>query len=104
MLTTLVQFRVAQPVTPAQARTMFLESAPKYRAVPGLERKYYLLSEDGLRVGGVYLWRTRADAERLFDAAWHARLTAKYGSAPEITWFATPVVVDNLAGTVIDAA
>ena len=46
----------AQPMTLAQARETFLSTAPKYQGMPGLIRKYYVVSEDGRRAGGVYLW------------------------------------------------
>ena len=47
MITTLVQFRLPQPVTREKAQQLFVGTAPKYREASGLIRKYYLLSEDG---------------------------------------------------------
>ncbi len=65
MITVIVEFSLPQPVTRAQAKEIFLGTAPKYLAMPGLVRKYYVLWPDGAAAGGVYLWRSRADAERV---------------------------------------
>ena len=70
----------------------------------GLVRKYYLRSEDGYRAGGVYLWETRAAAEAVYNSEWKARVKQLYGSEPEISWFDTPVIVDNQAGGAITKA
>jgi hypothetical protein len=101
MVTALVQFKLPQHVTPEKAKEIFLSTAPKYREVEGLIRKYYLLSEDGGTAGGVYLWRSREDAERLYTDDWKRFIVEKYGAEPSVQYFATPVVVDNLSGEII---
>ena len=100
MITALVQFNLPSAITLPEATRRFETSAPKYRNLPGLVRKYYICSEDGRTVGGVYLWESRAAAERLFDDGWRARVQELYGVKPSFTWFATPVIVDNLAGSI----
>ncbi|HEX8988276.1 MAG TPA: YdhR family protein [Rhodocyclaceae bacterium] len=100
MITALVQFRLPQPITLEAARAAFSASAPKYRDVPGLIRKYYVLSPDGGTAGGVYLWRSREDAERLYTDEWRKFILDKYGAEPSVAYFETPVVVDNAAGTI----
>ena len=75
----------------------FRESAPKYRNLPGLIRKYYLRAEDGRTAGGVYLWESRAAAEAAYSTEWREHVAKLFGVAPEITWFDTPVIVDNAA-------
>jgi hypothetical protein len=104
MITALVQFKLPQPVTRDKAREIFSSTAPKYRDVPGLIRKYYLLSEDGATAGGVYLWRSREDAEGLYTDDWRGFISEKYGAEPSVHYFATPVVVDNLVGEIITDA
>ena len=79
-------------------------TAPKYQGLQGLVRKYYLRSEDGCRAGGVYLWETRAAAEAAYNGEWKARVKQLYGSEPQISWFDTPVIVDNQAGGSITKA
>lgn len=96
MITALVQFRLPQRVTREKAQQLFLGSAPKYRETPGLIRKYYLLSEDGATAGGVYLWKSKKDAAGLYTKAWEDGLRERYGAQPVITYFESPVVVDNL--------
>jgi hypothetical protein len=50
---------------PAMTRGRYSrKSAPNYRGVPGLVRKYYLYGDDQTG-GGVYLWDSRDAAERL---------------------------------------
>ena len=100
MITALVQFKLPQALSVEKAREIFSSTAPKYREIHGLIRKYYLLSMDGGTAGGVYLWKTPEDAERLFTDAWKQFIREKYGAEPSVTYFASPVIVDNLAGNI----
>ena len=56
MITALTTFTLPKPITREEARSIFLSTAPKYQGVQGLFRKTYVLSQDGVTVGGVYLW------------------------------------------------
>ncbi|MCK9514720.1 MAG: YdhR family protein [Ottowia sp.] len=100
MITTVVLFRMPERVSVAQARALFNSTAPRYLGMPGLVRKYYILSEDGQSAGGVYLWQSRADAERVYTHEWREFVRGKYGSDPELSWFSTPVLVDNTTGEI----
>jgi hypothetical protein len=88
-------------MTRDKAQTLFLASAPKYRQVQGLIRKYYLLSEDGTSAGGVYLFNSRGDAAGLYTGEWKKYIVDKYGGEPSFTCFECPVVVDNVVGEII---
>jgi hypothetical protein len=101
MITALVQFRFPQPLSKEKARELYTASARRYQGVPGLIRKYYLLTQDGSTGGGVYLWESREAAERLYNAEWKKTLQDRYGAAPSITYFDSPVVVDNAVGEVV---
>ncbi len=101
MITALVQFSLPEAITRAQAREIFRNTAPRYLDMPGLVRKYYILSEDGRTAGGMYLWRSRADAERVYDAAWKQFVQEKYGAPPQLTLFESPVQVDNLTREIL---
>jgi hypothetical protein len=101
MITAIVEFRLPQAISLAQAKETFLGTAPKYRDLPGLIRKYYFLSEDGSKAGGIYLWASRADADRVYTAEWKAFVRDKYGSEPSLTFVACPVVVDNLSHEIV---
>ena len=101
MITALVQFKLPQPINREKGQEIFLSTAPKYREVPGLLRKYYLLSMDGQTAGGVYLWKSREQAEQLYTEEWRKFILEKYGSEPSVTYFESPVIVDNLTGEII---
>jgi len=99
-----VQFKLPQPITREKAQAVFASTAPKYREVQGLIRKYYVLSQDGSTAGGVYLWKSREDAERLYTEDWKKSIADRYGAQPSVTYFESPVVVDNAAGQIVTDA
>ena len=101
MITALVQFKLPQPVTREKAQEIFISTAPKYRETPGLIRKYYLLSEDSRTAGGVYLRKSKKDAEALYTNEWGSYIREKYGASPKVTYFESPVVVDNVANEIV---
>ena len=101
MITALVQIKLSEPMTRDRAQAVFADTAPKYREVKGLIRKYYLLSEDGETAGGVYLWKSREAAGQLYTDDWQTFIMQKYGTKPSVTYFDSPVIVDNLAGQII---
>lgn len=101
MILTLVRFRLEEPMTLEEAARRFALSAPKYIGLPGLIRKHYVRSDDGLTVGGVYLWKDRDAAEDCYAGPWQDRVRILYGVDPVIEWFETPVGVDNVLGTII---
>jgi hypothetical protein len=101
MITTLTTFQLPKPITREDAREIFLSTAPKYRDVAGLVRKVYVLSEDGKTAGGIYLWNSRADAEAMYTESWRAFVRSKYGTDPSVTYFESPVVVDNVTNEII---
>lgn len=104
MITALVQFKLPQPLTREKAREIFSGTAPKYREIRGLIRKYYVLSKDGGTAGGVYLWKSQEDAERLYTDEWRKFIHDKYGAEPSVIYFDSPVVVDNAAGEIVTDA
>jgi hypothetical protein len=101
MITVITTFRLPKPVTREEARGIFLSTAPKYRDVAGLFRKCYVLSEDGSTAGGVYLWNSRAEADAMYTDSWRAFVRDKYGVDPSLTYFESPVVVDNVTNEIL---
>ncbi|HEX3140670.1 MAG TPA: monooxygenase [Rhizobacter sp.] len=81
-----------------------MSTAPKYQGVKGLFRKHYVLSQDGATVGGVYLWNSRAEAEAMYTDSWRAFVREKYGTEPTVTYFDSPVLVDNLTQQILSDA
>jgi len=100
MITAFVQFKLPQPISREKAREIFSSTAPKYRGIQGLIRKYYILSQDGLTAGGVYLWHSQEDAELLYTDEWNKFILDKYGALPSVIYFESPVIVDNTTGEI----
>jgi len=94
MITAVVRFKLPQGTTQDEAKALFEKSAPNYRGLPGLVRKYYLFGDD-CTGGGVYLWNSREDAERCYTDAWKQTIAQRYGALPEVTYYDTSVIVDN---------
>jgi hypothetical protein len=104
MITAVVQFELPSPISLEEAARRFESSAPKYQNLPGLIRKYYIRAQDGRAAGGIYLWESRKAAEAVYSGEWLKRVEQLYGGKPVITWFDTPLIVDNLAGGAITKA
>lgn len=100
MITTLDQFNLSTALSGNEVKEDFSNLAPRLREVLGLVRKYFLLSEDGRTAGGVYLWESKAAAERLYTDDFKKSIVDRYGSEPSVTYFESPVVVDNLVGEI----
>ena len=101
MITAVVQFKLNEGTSLEDATAIFQSTAPRYRGMSGLVRKYYLFDPENGKGGGCYLFENRAAAEKVFDASWRALIRDKYGAEPIIQYFETPVVVDNVSGEII---
>lgn len=105
MITAIVRFKLPSTTSLEQARALFEGSAPKYRKLAGLERKYYLFDKATGTGGGVYLWESRAAAERVYTPEWKKMIAERYGAEPEILYYESPVIVDNATDEIkVDAA
>ena len=100
MITSIVQIKLPAAITQEKASELFSASCKHYLNIQGLIRKYYLISEDGLTAGGVYLWKSKRDAESFLNKEWSDFIIKKYGNAPVVAYFHSPVIVDSLAGTI----
>ena len=60
-----------------------------------------MLSQDGATAGGTYLWNSRQEAEAMYTESWRAFVREKYGTDAIVTYFESPVTVDNLTGQVL---
>ena len=101
MITAIVQVKLSNSISLEKATGLFSGTAQKYRETPGLIRKYYLLAEDGKAFGGAYLWESKEAAQKLYTEEWNKYIKDTYGSEPSVTYFDSPVIVDNLAGSII---
>jgi hypothetical protein len=100
MIVAIVTFQLPRPWTLEEAAATFRSTAPKYLGKTGLVRKHYYLAETRDRAGGIYLWRSKADAQACYSPDWVAMVTGKYGAPPQIFYADVPVSVDNVARTV----
>ncbi len=82
----------------AKVESLFQQQATGFKALPGLKQKYFTVTEDGRRAGGIYLWTDAAAARAFFSENWRAEVAAAYGSAAELTWFDAPLVIQGPAG------
>jgi hypothetical protein len=97
MITVIVRFKLPTNVDAAGAAGLFRDSAPKYERLAGLVRKYYLYDAESHIGGGCYLWESREAAERFYGGDWRKMITERY-SPPELDFFETSVIVDNVLG------
>jgi len=95
-----VRVALTTPVSRDVAAERARGGAAYYEGVAGLLAKHYLRSDDGLTVGGIYLWDAKESGEAFFEGEWRERIAQLHGSEPEITWFEAPVVIDNVHGEV----
>src|SRR5262245_11311806 len=102
MVTAFVQFKLPPSMSRREAIDLYKASAPRYQSVSGLIRKYYIHGDGG--GGGIYLWKSREAAERLYNPEWCRMIRERYGAEPVITYFDTPVIVDNALGETITNA
>ena len=104
MIVAIVTFKLPNPATLEDIPKVLQSTAPKYQGMVGLMRKNYWLSEDGRRAGGIYVWQSRADADRLYTPEWKQFVAGKYGVDPVIEYLQSPVMVDNREGSITAAA
>ena len=97
MIVSIVTFKLPQRWTVEEAAAVFKSTAPKYLGKPGLVRKHYYITETGDRAGGIYFWKSKADAKACYTSDWKAMVAAKYGAHPDILYAEVPVSVDNVA-------
>jgi hypothetical protein len=98
MITELVFFDLPHGATREEALAKYRQTAPAWSQNEDLVHKFYFFDAVRRRGGGVYIWKSRAAAERWHGPAYRDRIRALYGSEPEMTLLDTLVVVDNVLG------
>jgi len=102
MITAIVQFKVGTDVSRDEVLTSIQNAAPRFQNVDRLIRKNFLFNEQrGVR-GGVYTWESREAAEAFHakGGPWCQAIRDICGEDPDISWFETPVLVDNVTGEI----
>ena len=92
---TLVVIKTPAGITRPMLEGGFKQALPVYEKIPGLLRKFFIANEDSF--GGMYLWKDRASADAWYTTAWRAKAKATYGSEPQLTYFDSPLQIDNKA-------
>ena len=77
-----------------------MEVAPVFQQPTGLVRKYFILSEGWRIGGGVYLWTSERTARDFSEQTIRPMLREKFHVDPTITYFETPVIVDNTSSRI----
>lgn len=102
MILELVLFKSPQDKSREEILDGAKHTLARWRANPDLIRKHYLLSEDGLEGGGVYIWPSREAAEKGHDAEWRESVKQRTGSYPVIRYFDLLMLLDNTQNSVIE--
>jgi len=95
LITVVTRFQLPAGVTADQMRASFAEVAPKFRNVPGLVRKQFLLSQDCRTAGGVYLWNDEPAARAFMNERVAPMIRGKFQVEPTIEFYESPVIVEN---------
>lgn len=97
MITVIVKWKAADHLSREDILERFKKSIPVYKGRPNLVRKYICFDRQALRGLGVYLWEDEQAARDFYVMA-SPIIEEETGHAPEIEFFDTPIVVDNLTG------
>tara|TARA_B100000579_G_C22760390_1_gene818653 strand:+ start:671 stop:1042 length:372 start_codon:yes stop_codon:yes gene_type:complete len=82
-------------MNPAEFNEKMVASIPRYEGLDGLVRKYYVLTEDEQKGGGIYLWESREKAEQFYNQEWKTRIKELFGEAPMLEYLDCSIVIDN---------
>lgn len=84
-----VQVRLQSALSHDEILSIMKERAPEFRAIEGLEQKYYLYDQESGEYGGFYIWRSLDDVVRYRESELAASIAAAYQGigAPKVTVF-----------------
>ena len=99
MICEIVRFQVPAGTTREHVMADARSVSERWRREADLIRKHFLFDGE-TEVIGIYFWKNKPAAVAAHDDAWHKRLLHTHGSTPEISYFDTLMIVDNLAGDV----
>ena len=103
MIIAFVRAPMPEGLTRAQHAERSQKGAARFQNMPGLMRKNYLANFEDRVGGGVYCWETREAAEECHrpGGPWWENFSKAFGVEPEVTFFESPVLVDNIVGEII---
>lgn len=97
MITAIVKWKATDDLTHDEILRRFKQSIPVYKGHPHLVRKYICFDRNALQGMGIYLWESEQAAKEFYAKA-SPIIEEETGNPPEIEFFDTPIVVDNLTG------
>ncbi len=77
-------------------RSRFRGAVPEYEAIAALDHKYYIVTDDG-RFGGIYVWRSRGDAQAYYSDTWRRGIRERRGADPELLLLEVTAVIEGRA-------
>ena len=101
MYTVIVKYLLPVPVERDVMLEEFRAAEAKFRAAPGLIRKYFCYDEPSHTGHSVYLWEDEAQARAFYGPLFMKTMLEKFDAVPELTFVDTLLVIDNAAGEVI---
>jgi hypothetical protein len=104
MITEVVLWRLPDGMSREDVTAKFRASVSAWQNRADLIHKAFLFDETARRAGGVYLWKTIEAAKEAHGSAFQERIRAVFNATPEFQYFETPIVIDNQAKEVVDAA
>lgn len=75
-LVLLVRFKSALSLD--EIKQVLVDRAPEFRALEGLQQKYYLQDPGSGEVAGLYIWNTRGDLDEFVQSELRASIAAAY--------------------------
>ena len=97
MITVIVDWQAPPQANREQLIEEFSESIPLYKGRDHLIRKYIVYDPETNAGKGIYLWDDRAAAEAFYAMA-APKIREETGHDPVISYFETPILVDNQTG------
>ena len=104
MITEVVLWRIPAGMSKEDVTAKFRASVPAWQNRADLMHKTFLFDETTRRAGGVYLWKSIDAAKEAHGTVFQDRIRTAFGATPEFQYFDTPIVIDNEAKQVVDAA
>lgn len=94
-------YRMPEGTSAEAVADLFRQTAERYIGVPGLIRKYFGLSADARQVIGIYIWKSRADADAFYSPQWIEGVRSRWGAMPEKAEWEIPQVVESAEGRIV---
>lgn len=100
MITAIVKIKIPEGLTLKQYEEQTRKIAGNFLGVPNLIRKNFLHNDEEGYAGGIYTWDNKEAAVAFYAGPWLDNVHNLFGVEPEITYYYTPVIVDNESGDI----